>query len=189
MVDTNAQIELAGDLFRLLETPDSASARRIIAADFTNPTAVNSPAACRITGPAGVLASAAWLRYAFPDLAFVMQGAASNEDSAWLRLRMRGTHTGPFVRFDEDQVAQVIPPTGRPVDVEQVHFVSTRDGQIIRHDALRDDLGMLTQMGAFPPGPKAAAMAWWKLTGQAARAADEVSRLAEKAAAAIHPLS
>lgn len=186
---TNTNIDLARDLFRVLETQNVPLARRVVAANFENPTAVNSPASCRISGPAGVLASSAWLRSAFPDLSFFVQDAAATQDGAWLRLQMRGTHTGPFVRFDGDKVAQVIPPTGRQIDAEQVHFISIRDGQIVRHEALRDDLGMLGQMGVFPPGPKAAAMAWWSITGRATRAAEDVSRLADAAAATISSTS
>lgn len=182
---TATNIGLARDLFRVLETEDGSLAQRVVASNFYNPTAVNSPAASRNAGPAGVLASSAWLRFAFPDLSFFVEDAAATQDAAWLRLRMRGTHTGPFVRFDGNRVAQVIPPTGQQIDAEQVHFISIHDGQIVRHDALRDDLAMLGQMGVFPPGPKAAAMAWWKLTGRAHRAAEDVSRLADAAAATI----
>ena len=98
---------------------------------------------------------------------------------------MRGTHSGAFVRFENGHAAQVIPPTGRTIDVEQIHIVSLRDGQVIHHDALRDDLGMLEQLGVFPPGPGALRMAWWKITGRADRAAREVSAAAESAASAV----
>jgi hypothetical protein len=100
---------------------------------------------------------------------------------------MRGTHSGPFVRFDGDQVDQVVPPTGRVIDVEQIHLLRMRENQVVKHEALRDDLGMLEQLRVFPPGPAVARMAAWKISGRAAAAAREVSdRAAEAAGAANH---
>ncbi|SMH44055.1 SnoaL-like polyketide cyclase [Rathayibacter oskolensis] len=179
---TTTITDAAGALFRVLESGSAELAREVIADDFSNPTASNSPLVCRTAGHRGVLASSAWLRSAFPDLSFSVQSSSASNDQVWLRLRMRGTHTGPFVRYDSGGLAQVIPPTGRPIDVEQIHLVSLSGGMIVHHDALRDDLGMLEQLGVFPPGPRALRMAWWKLTGRAARAGRDVSAAAEAAA-------
>jgi hypothetical protein len=97
-------------------------------------------------------------------------------------MRMKGTHRGAFVRFEHGDPAQVIPPTGRPVNVEQIHRVTVRAGLVIWHDALRDDLGMLAQLGVFPPSPTMLRLAVWKMTGRAAQAAREVSAAAAAAA-------
>lgn len=175
--------DIASDLFRVLETQDPELAARVVAPDNHNVTASASPAACQVPGPAGALASSAWLRFAFPDLSFVIEQTATGGDTVWLRLRMRGTHTGAFVRFEDGRATQVIPPTGRSIDVEQIHVVTVRDGQAVRHEALRDDLGMLEQLGVFPPGPGVLGMAFWKLTGRAARAARAVSAQAVAAGA------
>jgi predicted ester cyclase len=175
--------DIARDLFRVLETQDAELAARVVAPDNHNVTASASPAACQVPGPSGALASSAWLRSAFPDLSFTVEQTATGGGTVWLRLRMRGTHAGAFVRFENGRASQIIPPTGRPVDVEQIHLVTVRDGQVVRHEALRDDLGMLGQLGVFPPGPGALAMVGWKLTGRAARAARDVSAAAAAAGA------
>jgi predicted ester cyclase len=176
--------DVATDLFRVLETQDAQLAARTVSPANHNITASASPPACQIPGPAGALASSAWLRFAFPDLSFTVQQSAVGHDTVWLRVRMRGTHAGPFVRFENGEPAQVIPPTERSIDVEQIHIVTVRDSQVVRHEALRDDLGMLGQLGVFPPGPAALSAVAWKLTGRAARAARDVSAAAAVAAAA-----
>ncbi|WP_422741972.1 ester cyclase [Mycobacterium sp. WMMD1722] len=171
----------------MLETQDRHLAERIVAPDNDNRTATASPPACRIPGPAGALASSAWLRLAFPDLSFVHCASAAHQGMVWLRVRMRGTHTGPFVRYAEGSRAEVIPPSGRRIDVEQIHLVTVRDGLVVAHDAVRDDLGMLGQLGVFPPGCTLAAMLGWRLTGRAARARRRVSAIAAAAASTRPP--
>jgi predicted ester cyclase len=43
-----------------------------------------------------------------------------------------------------------MPPTGRSFQQEQVHFVRFREGKGIEHRAVRDDLGMMRQLGVIP---------------------------------------
>ncbi|MDX2642600.1 ester cyclase [Streptomyces sp. PA03-1a] len=175
--------DLAEGLFRILETGDAALAAEVVGADNHNREAAVSPAACSTPGPAGTLASGAWLRSAFSDLRFPVLGIARNDDQVWIRLRMQGRHTGPFVRFRDGVLDQAIPPTGREVDFEQVHLLDLRDGKVVRHEALRDDVTMLGQLGVFPPSPAVAMrMVAWKVSGRAKRAADEVTKLAAAAA-------
>ena len=61
---------------------------------------------------------------------------------------MSGAHEHAF--FD-------IAPTGRRFAVRQVHMLRLADGQIREHWAVRDDLGVLIQLGALkPPTPSRA---------------------------------
>ncbi|MBK3567228.1 ester cyclase [Streptomyces sp. MBT62] len=178
--------ELAHGLFRILETGDPALAAEVVHEDFRNREAAVSPAACALPGPAGVLASSAWMRSAFTDLAFPVLGIAHNDEQVWLRLRMRGRHTGPFVRFRDGALDQAIPPTGRDIDFEQIHVLDLRDGKVVGHEAVRDDVTMLGQLGVFPPHPGTALnMLTWRMTGRAARAAADVTKKAAEAAGAV----
>jgi predicted ester cyclase len=175
--------ELARALFRVLETGDAALAAEVVGEDNHNREAAVAPAACAIPGPAGALASGAWMRSAFSDLRFPVLGVAANDDQVWLRLRMRGRQTGPFVRFRDGALDQAVPPTGREIDVEQAHVLDVRGGKVVRHEAVRDDIAMLGQLGVFPPSPRMAArMLAWRLSGRAARAAAHVTALADEAA-------
>lgn len=142
--------ELGHGLFRVLETGDPVLAADVVGEDFHNREAAVSPPACAIPGPAGVLASGAWMRSAFSDLRFPILGVARSDHRIWVRLRMQGRHTGPFVRFKDEALDQAIPPTGRTIDFEQIHVLDLRDGKVIRHEAVRDDITMLGQLGVFP---------------------------------------
>lgn len=176
--------ESAYGLFRVLETGDPVLAADVVAEDFTNREAAVAPAACSAPGPAGVLASGAWMRSAFSELRFSIMAIAGNEDQVWVRLRMQGRHTGPFVRFRDGVLDQAVPPTGREIDFEQIHVLGMRDGKVSSHEAVRDDITMLGQLGVFPPAPPTALrMLAWKVTGRAARAAEHVSTLAAGQAA------
>ncbi|MFI6493948.1 ester cyclase [Streptomyces sp. NPDC050564] len=179
--------DLAHGLFRILETGDPALAADVVGEDFHNREAAVAPPACATAGPAGVLASGAWMRSAFSDLRFPVLGIAQNEDQVWVRLRMQGRHTGPFVRFRDGALDQAIPPTGREIDFEQIHVLALRDGKVIAHEAVRDDITMLGQLGVFPPSPAIALrMLAWRVTARAVRAADHVTALAAEAAALPH---
>ncbi|WP_406433288.1 ester cyclase [Streptomyces sp. NBC_00631] len=178
--------ELAHGLFRVLETGDPALAAEVVHEDFRNREAAVAPAACAMPGPAGVLASGAWMRSAFSDLGFPVLGTALGEDAIWVRLRMRGRHTGPFVRYRDGALDQAVPPTGREIDFEQFHVLGLRDGKVVHHEAVRDDITMLGQLGVFPPAPPTALrMVAWRLTGRAGRAAARTTAEAAAAAAAV----
>ncbi|MEU5483465.1 ester cyclase [Streptomyces mirabilis] len=175
--------DLAHGLFRVLETGDPALAAEVVHEDFHNREAAVSPTACALPGPAGVLASGAWMRFAFSGLTFPVLGIARNDEQVWVRLRMQGRHTGPFVRFRDGALDQAIPPTGRDIDFEQIHVLELRDGQVIGHEAVRDDMTMLGQLGVFPPAPATALrMLAWRVTGRATRAATDVTAKAVEAA-------
>jgi ketosteroid isomerase-like protein len=175
----------ARSLFKVIETGDPALAAEVVGADFHNREAVNSPDACAVPGPAGVLASSAWMRSAFTDLRFPVLDTAVDDErgQVFVRVRMQGRHTGPFVLFRDGKLDKILPPTGREMDYEQIHLLTVRDGKVVGHQAVRDDLTMLGQLGAFPPSPAVAArLVGWKLTGRDRRAAAAVSAQAAEAA-------
>jgi predicted ester cyclase len=176
--------DLARDLFRVLETGDAELARRVVAPDNHNREATAGPPACAIPGPAGTLASSSWLRAAFPDLSFAVDGVAEASGEVWIRLRMRGRHDGPFVRYRDGKVDVVLPPTARTIDVEQIHVLGLRDGKVVSHKGVRDDVTMLEQLGAFPPTPAMVLrIAGWRVSGRTARTARHVADDANAAAA------
>ncbi|MFJ9589037.1 ester cyclase [Streptomyces acidicola] len=179
-------VGLAHGLFRILETGDPSLAADVVGEDNYNREAAVAPPACAIPGPAGTLASGAWLRSAFSDLRFPVLGVAHNDDQVWIRLRMQGRHTGPFVRFRDGKLDQAVPPTGHEIEVEQIHLLDVRNGKVVRHEAVRDDISMLDRLGVFPPAPATALrMLAWRVSGRAVRAAAEVAKLAADAASTL----
>ena len=92
-------------------------------------------------GPESTRQVVTMLRTAFPDLHFTIEELVAEGDTVASRVTMGGMHLGPF---------QGIPPTGRSFQQEHMHFVRFRDDKAIEHRAVRDDLGMMRQLGVIP---------------------------------------
>jgi predicted ester cyclase len=87
------------------------------------------------------------LAAAFSDRRWEIHQAIAEGDTVVLHCTFSGRHTGPFMG---------LAPTNRPFAFGQVHIVRFQDGKGIEHRAVRDDLGLLRQLGALPgpvPGP------------------------------------
>lgn len=178
------ELETALAVFRVLETGDRDLAHVTAAPSFTNREATVAPLACSIEGPRGLLASSAWMRSAFDDLRFPVLDAAFEDGVAWVRLRMQGVHRRPFVQYRDGVAERVLPATGRSIDFEQIHMLHVSGQGVTRHEAVRDDVTMLGQLGAFPPAPAMVLrLIGARLSGSAGRAGREVAAAAEAAAA------
>ncbi len=140
MTDTKA---IAHESFRLIETGDTELAERIIAVDFVNEEAKDDPEdpERQQHGPEGFLATSRWLRDAFSNLRFEIQETLAEGDTVMAAATMTGKHSGVF---------NGIAPTGRQIAHKQVHIFTISGGQITRHRAVRDDLGLLLQLGWKP---------------------------------------
>jgi predicted ester cyclase len=77
------------------------------------------------------------LASALPDISWRVLRSLADGDQVWLETTMSGTHEGVFLGY---------PPTGRRFEVRQVHMLRISGGQIHEHCAVRDDLGILTQL-------------------------------------------
>lgn len=84
-----------------------------------------------------------WLFSVFPDHRFGVEDAVADGDTVAVRGSCSGTHEGEFLG---------IPPTGERFAVQQVHWFRVADGKVAEHRAVRDDLGMVRQLGAIPEG-------------------------------------
>jgi ketosteroid isomerase-like protein len=172
--------------YRALITGDAALAVASTPPDWVNVEARDEPPACSVPGPAGLLATGAWLRSAFSELAVEEEVSVADGDWVVSTIVLSGRHTGPFTSFEGGAVAQVVPPTGRVFAVRQTHLHRVRGTEIVEHSAVRDDLGLLTQLGLFPPRPSVGMrMLAWKLSGRAARAGRAAAAAAEAAAAQV----
>ena len=92
-------------------------------------------------GPESARQVVVMLRTAFPDLHFTIEELVAEGDTVAARVTLSGTHLGPFIG---------IAPTGRSVRQVSMHFVRFRDGKGIEHRAVRDDLGLMQQLGVIP---------------------------------------
>ncbi len=124
----------------LFNQGDLSLVEEMIAPDFLNHEA--PPGSNR--GPESMRQLIRMLRTAFPDLHFTIEDLVAEGDTVAGRVTMNGTHQGTF---------QGMPPTGRSIRQAQMHFVHFRDGKGVEHRAVRDDLGLMQQLGVIPaPG-------------------------------------
>lgn len=91
-------------------------------------------------GLAGARATLVQLRDAFDDLRYEVLDAIGDGDRVAVYCRVTGRHTGPW---------QGLAATGRPFASEQVHILRFREGKAVEHWAVRDDLGMLRDLGVL----------------------------------------
>lgn len=128
-------------IFKAFETGDLADAAEYIHPDYFNR---ESEDRTNAHGPDELAHSVAWLRSAFSELKFEERDLVAAGDKVAVRVVMSGCHTGDFLGHA---------PTGRRFAAEQVHLFTLRDGKLLLHHAVRDDLTMHRQLGLF--GPKA----------------------------------
>ena len=136
--------------FRLMESWDEAEASAIIAPHYTNAEASPEPPPARLPGIEGVRATYDWLHTAYDDLHWTMDKIVAEGEWVVARTTMSGRHSGPFTTYGPDgQVASEIPATGLRFAVSQSHWYRITDGQLVEHQADRDDLGQAMQLGWF----------------------------------------
>jgi steroid delta-isomerase-like uncharacterized protein len=81
---------------------------------------------------------------AFPDLTIDFEQVVAAGDVVAVRYTARGTHEGAFAGVE---------PTGETVDFSGMRIVLVEGGKITEAWGQRDDLGILTQLGAVDPPP------------------------------------
>jgi predicted ester cyclase len=153
--------ELIWRTYRAIETGEVSDVADYIHDDFGNDEAINEPPAAGAGGPRGFATTVAWLRTAYSDLSFVEHEFLHHGDRYVSEVTMHGVHTGPLVIRDGATYI-VLPPSGRRFGHHQVHLGRVADGKVIAHRAVRDDFGLLHQLGYAPPTPRALArqLAW-----------------------------
>jgi steroid delta-isomerase-like uncharacterized protein len=83
----------------------------------------------------------AMIRQGFPDHDAVVHEMISEGDLVATRKSFTGTHTGEFMG---------IPPTGKRATIEVIDFVRVREGKIVEHWNIVDQLGLMQQLGLAP---------------------------------------
>jgi steroid delta-isomerase-like uncharacterized protein len=92
-------------------------------------------------GPARVKEVATMLRTAFPDQRWEIEQLVAEGDHVAMYCTWTGTHEGAFMG---------IPPTGRRATVPHMYLFRLDAGQVTEYAAVRDDLGMMRQLGLIP---------------------------------------
>jgi predicted ester cyclase len=83
------------------------------------------------------------LRSWFEDFHIEIEDYSVNGDLVWLRNKATGTNTGSMMGF---------PATGKRVEITVYDTVRVRDGKIVEHWGVPDQLGLMVQLGLLPTG-------------------------------------
>jgi steroid delta-isomerase-like uncharacterized protein len=111
-------------------------AREVFASDYLRHDLRPSQA---LPGPAGQAKIAEDFRRAFPDLRFEVDLVLGEDDLVAARWTATGTHTGPWGSLE---------PTGKQATFSGVNIFRFADGKVVEIWNHRDDLGLMTQVGA-----------------------------------------
>lgn len=102
----------------------------------------------RTVGRAGMQAVFETLYAVFPDFHYTIEENTAEDDRVVCKVTMTGTHRGqPKIPDAFSGMLNDVPPTGKAVKVLQFHSFRIRDGLIAAHAAVRDDMGMVLQLG------------------------------------------
>jgi predicted ester cyclase len=86
----------------------------------------------------------------FPDFNYRILEATAERDRVVCKVTMSGTHLGePTMPAAFSGMLTGVAPTRRKVEVLQFHSFRISNGLITEHAAVRDDLGMLKQLGVI----------------------------------------
>jgi predicted ester cyclase len=114
-----------------------------LADELIAPGSVNHEAPPGITGegPEEVRQVVTMLTTAFPDHRIDILELVAEGDKVVTRSIFSGTHQGLFMG---------IPPTGKHFTMEQINITQVVNGKAVEHWGVRDDLGMMQQLGVIP---------------------------------------
>jgi predicted ester cyclase len=102
----------------------------------------------RVVGRAGMQKVFETLFGVFPDFHYRIEEMTAEDDRVTCKVLMTGTHLGrPVLAEAFSGMLKGVAPTGRRVEVLQFHSFRLRDGEISEHAAVRDDMGMVLQLG------------------------------------------
>ena len=106
----------------------------IIAADYTNH---NPGIANPEPGPGGLKPIVTAIRTAFPDLNYVIHNMVVSETQVAVHTTMHGTHLGNLFG---------LAATGKKIAVPQMQIERIKNGKIVEHWRITDDLSFMKQL-------------------------------------------
>jgi len=100
-------------------------------------------------GPEDFKAVVQMVTAGFPDNRHAVEELIAEGDTVVARVTLTGTNEGEFMGM---------PPTGKRIEVNEIHIYRLLEGKIVEHRVGRDDMGAMRQLGVIPdsvpvPGP------------------------------------
>lgn len=124
----------------VLNGGDLAAIDEYMAADYVEHSAPTGFPATR----EGTRMAFTLLRHAFPDFHYTIEHLIAEGDWVAIRMTGHGTMRGAF---------RGLSPTGNQASWAEVHYARLKDGKIVEHWDVKDDLSRLRQLG-YPPLPE-----------------------------------
>ncbi len=100
-----------------------------------------------INGKPAFLAFQEDISRTFPDVRTTILELWADQDWVIAKCSFSGTHIGTATLPHHGQVLVGLAPTGKRFSVTHIRMYKIRDGKIVARQAVRDDLGMLQQLG------------------------------------------
>ena len=110
----------------------------------------------RPAGPEGMEQVYRELYTVFPDFHWELQVLLAENDWVCAKVLNTGTHLGTPSLPVFGGLMHTVKPTGNRVSVHNIHVYRMESALIVEHSAVRDDLGMMQQLGLLPPTSHAA---------------------------------
>ena len=135
MTTTEANKQIVRDYFKAFLAADETWWAKHIAPTFRR----HDPGLpFEVVGPAGVKKLADALLPAIPDMQLPIVDLVAEGEKVLARLSVKGTHKGELMG---------VPATGKKIDIGVLDLFHIREGKLIEHWALLDNLGLLRQIG------------------------------------------
>ena len=106
----------------------------LLTPDYIN----HTPSVPTTAGPDGLKPIVTTIRKAFPDLKFIIKDVIATDDQIIIRTIMTGTQKDSLFG---------IPPTNKSIQVNQINIEKIREGRIVEHWRVTDELTMMRQLG------------------------------------------
>ena len=133
-------IKIVRRSFEALNTGDVTKASEFIHPNYFNHESQASPERAKLRGPDEFMDTVKKLRSAFSDLHYEEQENIASNDKVVSLVMVTGKHTGDFFG---------IPPKDNSFSYQAAHISRIADDKIVEHNAIRDDLRFMMQLGVI----------------------------------------
>ena len=129
-------LEIAMAMGKVFNDGDDEVAEKLVAPDFVDHEAPPGTPG----GPEGYAGTARWMRSVWTNAKWDIVDGFAKGDRACLRVVFSGRHDRDFMG---------VPATGKDVEVQHIHIYRISDGQVREHWAVRDEMELARQLGAW----------------------------------------
>ncbi|MBT2393150.1 ester cyclase [Streptomyces sp. ISL-1] len=127
---------IAVDMGLIFNDGDDEASQRLVAPEFIDYEAPEgSP-----RGPEAYANTARWMRGIWENARWEIVDSFAKGDKATLRVIFTGRQVQDFMG---------VPVTGKEVRVQHIHIYRVAEGKVVEHWAVRDDLELFRQLGAW----------------------------------------